>query len=119
MVTVVCANRSYAILKLEMARERITPRCGVWREGGQPGRWPAAPAHESDGPHPSTLPSECCSNGKAARALTDIGSPAIDWVALAAGMGVPASRASTAEELAAALTAGLQRSGPTLIEAVL
>lgn len=26
VVTVVCANRSYSILKVEMARERITPR---------------------------------------------------------------------------------------------
>jgi thiamine pyrophosphate-dependent acetolactate synthase large subunit-like protein len=34
-------------------------------------------------------------------------------------MGVPASRAATCEELAAALRAALQRSGPTLIEAVL
>jgi acetolactate synthase-1/2/3 large subunit len=40
-------------------------------------------------------------------------------VALAQGMGVPASRAATCEELAAALRAALQRSGPTLIEAVL
>ncbi|KAL4420103.1 hypothetical protein ABPG77_000584 [Micractinium sp. CCAP 211/92] len=84
VVTVVCANRSYSILKVEMARERINP-----------------------------------SNGKAARALTDLGSPAIDWVSLAQGMGVPACRAATCEELAAALRAALERQGPSLIEAVL
>ena len=26
VVTVICANRAYAILKVELARERITPR---------------------------------------------------------------------------------------------
>lgn len=61
----------------------------------------------------------CRSNGKAARALTEIGSPAIDWVALAQGMGVPAQRAATCEELAAALAAALARQGPSLIEAAL
>ena len=34
-------------------------------------------------------------------------------------MGVPASRATTCEELAAQLTAALERTGPSLIEAVL
>lgn len=38
---------------------------------------------------------------------------------LAQGMGVPASRAATCEELAAALRAALVRQGPSLIEAVL
>jgi hypothetical protein len=31
VVTVVCANRAYAILKVELARERITPRWGQRR----------------------------------------------------------------------------------------
>lgn len=35
------------------------------------------------------------------------------------GMGVPASRAATCEELAAQLAAALERQGPTLIEAAL
>lgn len=91
-------------------RERASWGRRRWRVSGRL-LIPSAPPHS-----PCTL---LRSNGKAARALTDIGSPAIDWVALAGGMGVPASRATTAEELAAALAAGLQRSGPTLIEAVL
>ena len=60
-----------------------------------------------------------CSNGRATRALTDIGSPALDWVSLAVGMGVPATRATTCDELAAQLAAALERNGPSLIEAVL
>lgn len=35
------------------------------------------------------------------------------------GMGVPACRATTCEELAAALAAALERAGPSLIEAAL
>ena len=51
--------------------------------------------------------------------LTDLGSPALDWVALAGGMGVPAVQATTAEELTAALEHALAEAGPHLIEAVL
>jgi len=51
--------------------------------------------------------------------LTGLDSPRVDWVALAQGYGVPASRATTAEEFARALTTGLQTAGPYLIEAQL
>ena len=44
--------------------------------------------------------------------------PSIDFTALAAGMGVPASRATTAAELAAQLRRALAEPGPHLIEAV-
>lgn len=58
--------------------------------------------------------------GKAAKALTEIGQPAIDWVALAQGMGVQhAVKAATAEELADAFKTALQRSGPSVIECIL
>lgn len=50
--------------------------------------------------------------------LTDLGSPTLDWVALAGGMGVPAERATTAEELTAALARAFAEPGPHLIEAV-
>jgi acetolactate synthase-1/2/3 large subunit len=43
----------------------------------------------------------------------------LDWVSLAQGMGVAASRAETAEEFAAALRRALAEPGPRLIEAVL
>jgi acetolactate synthase I/II/III large subunit len=51
--------------------------------------------------------------------LTGLDSPRVDWVALAKGYGVPASRATTAEEFRQALTTGLQTTGPHLIEAQL
>ena len=58
--------------------------------------------------------------GPQARALTELGDPAFEWLALAAGYGVPAVRASTTRELEAALTDALDHtSGPYLIEMVL
>ena len=57
--------------------------------------------------------------GPAARALTDLGSPDLDWVSLARGMGVPGERADSAEDFATALGRALAAPGPYLIEAVL
>jgi acetolactate synthase I/II/III large subunit len=54
----------------------------------------------------------------AARSLLELTRPDIDFVALATGMGVPASRARTVGELAASLRQGLAEPGPCLIEAV-
>jgi len=51
--------------------------------------------------------------------MLDIGRPDLDWVSLARGMGVPASRATTADEFNKQFAAGLAASGPYLIEAVL
>ena len=42
----------------------------------------------------------------------------MDFVKIAEGMGVPARRVTTAEELADALAAAFDESGPHLIEAV-
>ena len=56
--------------------------------------------------------------GEAARSLLDLSRPDLDFVALASGMGVPASRAKTAGELAAQLRHALIEPGPHLIEAV-
>ncbi|MDZ4269447.1 MAG: acetolactate synthase large subunit [Mycobacterium sp.] len=56
--------------------------------------------------------------GPRALELLDLGSPTIDFVKIAEGMGVPARRATTAEELAAALTDAFAQRGPHLIEAV-
>ena len=44
--------------------------------------------------------------------------PSIDWVTLAKGLGVPASRAERAEDLAQQLERALGDAGPRLIEAV-
>lgn len=57
--------------------------------------------------------------GGAAARMLDLSSPDLDFVALATGMGVPATKATTAEELTAHLTAALATPGPHLIEAVL
>jgi acetolactate synthase I/II/III large subunit len=56
--------------------------------------------------------------GPAARGLTDIGSPAPDWVRLAEGFGVPATRVDRAEDLTAAITQQAGEPGPALIEAI-
>jgi acetolactate synthase-1/2/3 large subunit len=56
-------------------------------------------------------------SGDAARSLLDLSRPDLDFVSLAAGLGVPATRASTAPELAAQLGQALGDPGPHLIEA--
>jgi len=57
--------------------------------------------------------------GPKALELLDLGSPTIDFVKIAEGMGVPARRATTVEELVAALADAFTESGPHLIEAVI
>ncbi|MDO3398644.1 acetolactate synthase large subunit [Mycolicibacterium neoaurum] len=57
------------------------------------------------------------SGGEKARSLLNIGNPDIDFVAIAQGFGVPATRATTAEELAAQFSAALAEPGPHLIDA--
>lgn len=52
--------------------------------------------------------------------MTDIGHPAIDWTALATGMGVQhATRAHTSADLELALKCAIEYKGPSLIECVL
>jgi acetolactate synthase-1/2/3 large subunit len=57
-------------------------------------------------------------DGERARALLDLGRPELDFVALAAGMGVPGERVTTAEGLAAALRRASAEPGPHLVEAM-
>jgi acetolactate synthase I/II/III large subunit len=57
--------------------------------------------------------------GAQARALTDLSHPVLDWVSLARGLGVPGTRAETAEEFIAEFRHALAEPGPRLIEAVL
>lgn len=59
------------------------------------------------------------SDGERARQLLDLSRPDLDFVALATGLGVPATRATTAEELADQLRRALTEPGPHLIDAVL
>jgi acetolactate synthase I/II/III large subunit len=58
-------------------------------------------------------------DGERAAKLLDLGGPSLDFVALATGMGVPATRATTAEELADQMRRALAEPGPHLINAML
>ena len=54
--------------------------------------------------------------GPLSRRLLDLSDPDLDFVALSRGMGVPARRVETAEELTAALEESFAEPGPALIE---
>ncbi len=56
--------------------------------------------------------------GTRARRMLDLSDPDLDFVALSAGLGVPAQRVATSEEFAAAFARALSTPGPALIEAV-
>jgi acetolactate synthase I/II/III large subunit len=83
VTTVVFANRTYAILKGELANVGA----------GNPGR--------------------------RALDMLEIGRPDLDWVGLARGMGVPAERADTLDDLSRLVGGGLASGGPSLVELVL
>ena len=57
--------------------------------------------------------------GPQAAKLLGLGEPAIDWVSLAKGLGVPAVRCTTAEAFEAAFAAAMGQRGPMFIEAVI
>jgi acetolactate synthase-1/2/3 large subunit len=57
--------------------------------------------------------------GPKAQSLLDLSNPDIDFVAIAEGFGVPAKRATTAEELATHFSAAIAEPGPHLIDAIL
>jgi len=80
VTTLLCNNRRYRILQVELARAGVT----------EPGR--------------------------KARSLTSLSNPEIDWSKIATGLGVPAVRVETAEDLAAQLRRALKEHGPNLIE---
>jgi acetolactate synthase-1/2/3 large subunit len=54
--------------------------------------------------------------GPRAMSMLDLDNPALDWVALAQGMGVAASRPATADAFAAGLSDALAAGGPHLFE---
>lgn len=58
-------------------------------------------------------------SGDRSRSLLDIGHPDIDFATIAQGFGVPATRAGTAEELAAQFAAAIEEPGPHLIDAAI
>jgi acetolactate synthase-1/2/3 large subunit len=57
--------------------------------------------------------------GANALAMMDLGSPALDWVRLANGMGVDAARATTLEQCADLMTQSFRQAGPFLVELVI
>jgi acetolactate synthase-1/2/3 large subunit len=56
--------------------------------------------------------------GPKASQLLDLSGPDLDFVSLSQGMGVPATRATTAEELADQFAKALAEPGPHVIEAM-
>jgi acetolactate synthase-1/2/3 large subunit len=82
VTTLVFANRSYAILNIELARVGA----------GDP--------------------------GPKAFSMFDLHNPELDWVKLASGMGVEASRATSVEEFAPQFASAMKHRGPRLIEVV-
>jgi acetolactate synthase-1/2/3 large subunit len=80
VTTVILANRSYAILNMELHR--------VGADAG----------------------------GPLSRRLLELTDPELDFVALSAGMGVPARRVESAEDLTSALEQSFAEPGPSLIE---
>ena len=57
--------------------------------------------------------------GPKALEMLDLSNPTMDFVSIAAGMGVPATRATTAEEFTEQLERALATPGPNLVEAIL
>lgn len=83
VTTILCNNRSYRILGIELARAGATTA------------------------------------GPQAQRLIALSPPALDWVSLANGMGVPAARVETADELTREFLRAMGEAGPRVIEAVL
>ncbi|WP_022722251.1 acetolactate synthase large subunit [Rhodopseudomonas sp. B29] len=83
VTTVIFANRSYAILNIELQR--------VGASGA----------------------------GRNAASMLDLHSPEMNWTKIAEGLGVEASRATTAEEFSAQYAAAMNQRGPRLIEAMI
>jgi acetolactate synthase-1/2/3 large subunit len=82
VTTVIFANRSYAILNIELMR--------VGASGA----------------------------GAKAMSMLDLHNPEMNWTKIAEGLGVEASRATTAEEFSAQYASAMQQRGPRLIEAM-
>jgi acetolactate synthase-1/2/3 large subunit len=57
--------------------------------------------------------------GPAAKKLLDLGSPRIDWLQIAGGLGIQAERVSTAEAFDEAFERAMSQTGPRFIEAAL
>jgi acetolactate synthase-1/2/3 large subunit len=83
ITTVIYANRSYAILNIELQR--------VGAIGA----------------------------GPKALSMLDLHNPEMNWVKIAEGLGVEASRATSCEEFAAQYASAMSQRGPRLIEVMI
>jgi acetolactate synthase-1/2/3 large subunit len=83
VTTLVCSNRGYRIVRMELARAGIED------------------------------------SGQNMRSLTELDSPAIDWVSLSRGFGVPAVSVANTRDMARELGRALAEPGPHLIELLL
>ncbi len=92
VTVVVLNNRSYAILKFELARVQVGVQVGV--QAGV------------ESPNAKTL------------SMFSLGQPDINWVELATGLGVAATQATSAEEFHAQFADAMASKGPRLIEAM-
>jgi len=59
------------------------------------------------------------SPGPKALSMLDLTNPAIDWVQISEGMGVPATHANTVGAFREQLAAAFRENGPRLVEAVI
>jgi len=91
VTTVLINNAAYAILRMELARTLADQT-----RAGQPGAGP----------------------GERAARMLDLSHPTPDFTQLSTGLGVPARRVTTAEELDRALREAYAEPGPHLIEAI-
>jgi acetolactate synthase-1/2/3 large subunit len=57
--------------------------------------------------------------GENARSMLDLHNPEMNWMQIASGLGVEASRATTAEEFAVQYESAMKQKGPRLIEAMI
>ena len=57
--------------------------------------------------------------GENARSMLDLHNPEMNWMRIASGLGVEASRATTADEFAAQYESAMRHRGPRLIEAII
>ncbi|HEX3756610.1 MAG TPA: acetolactate synthase large subunit [Rhizomicrobium sp.] len=83
VTTVICANKSYAVLNVELARAGVS------------------------------------NIGPKVQQMLDLHDPELDWVSLARGMGVEASRAASTDDFARQFEDAMNNKGPRLIEAVI
>ena len=127
VTTVLINNAAYAILRMELARTLAGP-AGTGPAGAGPaGTGPAGAGPAGTGPAgagPAGVgpagagPAGAGRAGERAARMLDLSGPTPDFTQVSSGLGVPATRVSTAAELDQALRLAYTEPGPHLIEAI-